>query len=424
MHMRPSRHPGFTLIELLVVIAVVAVLAVVVLLALNPAELLRQARDSQRYSDLDTVSHALSVYSADKSGTSGFNLGSSTVVYVSVPDPSLSGSSTSTCTSLGLPALPAGETYQCVSKQYVRNTDGTGWIPVNFQSIAAGSPLGSLPIDPSNQTSTNLYYVYTASGTQYEVTAVAESQKQRAALITKSSVPGYPGAMSGGSSVSIGALFNSSGLVGYWTFDDGTPSSTADASGGGNPATWYGNLVSGSHYAAGRIGTLAGNFDGSTNYVNIGTPGDPFASIFSSSKAFSVFAWIYPANCTPLASSIFDKFGNTNGFRLFLFNDCTLDAQFRNSSTTITANGAVVPTNTWSFVGITRTAGGNVTFYLNGVPSPWGADPISWTATAVTPSIGYASNNGTYFTGKIDDVRVYSRSFSDAEAYALYNIER
>ena len=43
---------GFTLIELLVVIAILAVLATAVVVILNPAELVKQGRDSTRISDL------------------------------------------------------------------------------------------------------------------------------------------------------------------------------------------------------------------------------------------------------------------------------------------------------------------------------------------------------------------------------------
>jgi prepilin-type N-terminal cleavage/methylation domain-containing protein len=44
---------GFTLIELLIVIAIIAILSVVVVLALNPAEMLRESRDNNRVSDMD-----------------------------------------------------------------------------------------------------------------------------------------------------------------------------------------------------------------------------------------------------------------------------------------------------------------------------------------------------------------------------------
>ncbi len=55
---------AFTLIELLVVIAIIAILSVVVVLSLNPAEMLRQSRDSNRVSDMDTLSHAISLIRA------------------------------------------------------------------------------------------------------------------------------------------------------------------------------------------------------------------------------------------------------------------------------------------------------------------------------------------------------------------------
>ena len=62
--MRHNKHKqkGFTLIELLIVIAIIAILAVVVVLTLNPAELLRQARDSNRISDFATIKSALALY--------------------------------------------------------------------------------------------------------------------------------------------------------------------------------------------------------------------------------------------------------------------------------------------------------------------------------------------------------------------------
>src|SRR6056297_1976317 len=53
--MNLDNNQAFTLIELLVVIAILSVLAVAVTLILNPAELMRQARDSTRLSDLATI---------------------------------------------------------------------------------------------------------------------------------------------------------------------------------------------------------------------------------------------------------------------------------------------------------------------------------------------------------------------------------
>lgn len=59
------QRKSFTLIELLVVLALVAILSVVVVVTLNPAELLKQARDSNRLSDLATINTSLNLFSAD-----------------------------------------------------------------------------------------------------------------------------------------------------------------------------------------------------------------------------------------------------------------------------------------------------------------------------------------------------------------------
>jgi type II secretory pathway pseudopilin PulG len=53
------RRSAFTLIELLVVIAITEILSVVVMLTLNPAELLRQSRDSTRIADMGTLNTAV-----------------------------------------------------------------------------------------------------------------------------------------------------------------------------------------------------------------------------------------------------------------------------------------------------------------------------------------------------------------------------
>lgn len=63
--MAKKRNEGFTLLELLVVVAIIAILALVVLLAINPAEMMRKSRDSQRLSDLGTIRRALDLALAD-----------------------------------------------------------------------------------------------------------------------------------------------------------------------------------------------------------------------------------------------------------------------------------------------------------------------------------------------------------------------
>ena len=56
---------GFTLLELLIVIGILAILATVLIAVINPAELLRRARDTQRLSDLDALRSAISLFIVD-----------------------------------------------------------------------------------------------------------------------------------------------------------------------------------------------------------------------------------------------------------------------------------------------------------------------------------------------------------------------
>jgi len=174
MHHFTSSRKALTLIELLVVIAIIAILSIIVVLVLNPAEMLRQLRDTSRLSDMATLNSALSLYASDQNGSSLFSLGSSGVTYLSIPDPTATTTNGTDCSGIG---FPGGGSFHCAASSTYRKSDGTGWIPVNLSKFSAGSPLSVLPVDPTNQSSTNLYYTYTTNGTSYRVVSVPESQK-------------------------------------------------------------------------------------------------------------------------------------------------------------------------------------------------------------------------------------------------------
>lgn len=158
--MTAKNTKGFTLIELLVVIAIVAILAVVVILTLNPAELLKQARDSNRMTDTSTLKSALSMYLADV-GTP--------VLATAYTSCYMSASSTiaSNCGFTG--------TYTQVGTT-TASVNGNGWLPVNLTSISSGAPIGNLPLDPVNS-GTNVYRYVASSTLVFELNADLESTK-------------------------------------------------------------------------------------------------------------------------------------------------------------------------------------------------------------------------------------------------------
>lgn len=166
--MNHSSTKGFTLIELLLVIGILAVLATVTVLVLNPAELFRQARDSQRISDLSSVRDA--------------------IIFVT-------GAPSSTAPSYGTTALSTGGTncntgaLAIYSGACTTNTsranNSTGWVGVDISDSATGaSPLALLPIDPSN--GSTYYYTYKGTTNGFKLGAILESTKYSPMMVNTS----------------------------------------------------------------------------------------------------------------------------------------------------------------------------------------------------------------------------------------------
>jgi len=64
-----KQRQGFTLIEILIVIGLIAVLAGVLIVALNPARQFSQARNAQRWNNVDTIISSIIANTTDNKGT-------------------------------------------------------------------------------------------------------------------------------------------------------------------------------------------------------------------------------------------------------------------------------------------------------------------------------------------------------------------
>lgn len=164
---------GFTLIELLVVIAILAVLAVAVVLILNPAELLKESRDSTRLSDMATLQSAMNLYYTDVLGTNPSDWPSAGTYCTAAISSSVGWAGWSACTNVTSTAA----------------VNGAGWIPLNFGLLSTGAPLSKEPVDPNNGitscegaggvTNATCAYAFVASSTPgtYKLEALMESSK-------------------------------------------------------------------------------------------------------------------------------------------------------------------------------------------------------------------------------------------------------
>ena len=134
-----NKKKGFTPIELLIVIGIIGILAAAVIVVLNPAELLAQARDGQRLSDLGSVEAAIGLYMA------------------SVDAPELDHPATTTQNTV---FYDSNDSIICSGTCIDRPiflTNGTGWVSVNLDAVPGGSPLPVLPVDPTNMQTTAMF---------------------------------------------------------------------------------------------------------------------------------------------------------------------------------------------------------------------------------------------------------------------------
>jgi len=167
-----KKEKGFTLVELIVVIGIIVILAAILIAALNPAELIKRARDTRRINDLAALNRALAYYLAD-------------VEYPNLTNDSPNsnarcdgGGGTKTAFLSGPAAVSvSGFT---ISSSTSRAVNGTGWVPVNFTLITGGSPLPQLPVDPLNDS--RYVYIYACSvigGLTYELGGRLESLRYK-----------------------------------------------------------------------------------------------------------------------------------------------------------------------------------------------------------------------------------------------------
>jgi len=208
----------------------------------------------------------------------------------------------------------------------------------------------------------------------------------------------------------------SSGLVGWWKFDEGTGTIAYDYS--GNNAT--GTLLGTPTWVSGKVGPYAisvGNSSYSQNgYINLGET--------LPSSSFTLSLWLNPSGIGSQCSTnqcivLGGENYNTNGFRAGYPNSSAFFSFWTNQSGGSISLASLSPSSAgnWDFIAVTY-ANGSASLYRNGILQG------SATGTYILgPNMGIDTGVGgtSWFWGKVDDVRVYNRALSTAEINQIYN---
>jgi len=172
--MKKRLQAGFTLIELIITVSIIAILVATLAVALNPAEQLARSRDAKRTADLDALKTGMNLYLSTATTTinlSGDNAGSE-----GAKCKNGSGTVTKWVNTTGAVATTSPFVALVATTS---QTVGSGWLPARLDQTPGGSPIGVLPLDPSNGTGsgTTFYYAYACNKTNnaYELTARLES---------------------------------------------------------------------------------------------------------------------------------------------------------------------------------------------------------------------------------------------------------
>ena len=250
-----------------------------------------------------------------------------------------------------------------------------------------------------------------------------------------------PGGTTTESKVVTGESLRDPSLVGYWKFDEGTGTTTADSSGNGNDgSTMRGarafaettDLCSNQplcpSWAVGKYGSAL-LFNGNNSLVKIND-----SNSLDNDYEFTLSAWINPKNCSDiggLSGSIIGKWYTSPSYGDYIlwldaksckpvFTVARNDTTFQSSGLTADIN---VSLNQWSFVVATFNRS-LMKIYINGTLVGNQTAPFDHTELKEYDHddvyIGALWTGYYAFNGTIDEVRIYNRALSADEIWNHY----
>lgn len=209
------------------------------------------------------------------------------------------------------------------------------------------------------------------------------------------------------------------GLVAWWQFDEGSGTTVRDPVGGNT-----GTLVNGPTFVPGKSGKAL-SFNGSSTYVNVGA-----SNRWSFSNAATLSVWVKTTSPNYGRIIVLQRASQSSGFSIGYGENATGTAvndgipvgRYRNGGAAYVKGITAINDGRWHniiFV-INNTLG---TLYVDSASVATVHDVNTTNTFAFSSdfaSIGTINGMDGFFSGSIDDTRIYNRALSAAEVAALY----
>ena len=200
-----------------------------------------------------------------------------------------------------------------------------------------------------------------------------------------------------------------SGLVASYAFEEASGATTADQTGLGHTGTISGATRS----TLGKNGRAL-SFDGNADWVTVADAND-----LDLTTNMTLEAWVYPTTTNNVWRAVVAKeLGNDLAYGM-MARSSSPGRPYAVISTTgeqLAQGPTTLPANTWAHLAATYD-GSALRFYINGALVTTKAAIGSITTTNLPLHIGGDALN-EWFNGRIDDVRIYNRTLTQAEIKA------